>query len=168
MGEARDKPASRVCTGCRGSTTARLAKEADVSPRTIEQAKRAHEAGLGAAVKDGKVSVKHAAEIAKLPEPQRKASIENPPQKPKKPSSLEAENEALKAELEEARENVPELRAMAVAAEAFKNDEQFKRITHLEAELVSVKRRRDELMRENTELKKEVAYWKKRAGKRVA
>lgn len=46
-------------------TTAQLAAEADVGKRTIEQAKAAERAGLGDAVRDGKVSAKRAAEIAK-------------------------------------------------------------------------------------------------------
>lgn len=134
-----------------------MAEQADVSVRTIKQAKRAHEAGLTDAVKDGALSVKQAAEIARGTEP-----------KPKKPSPLEAENARLKDEIEQLQENVPELRAMASAADALKNDEHFKRIMHLEQELAQVKRSRDDFMRENAELKRQVAYWKKQAGKKAA
>jgi len=45
-----------------------MAQAAQVSERTIRQAKAAQKAGLGDAVKDGKVSGRQAAEIAKLPE----------------------------------------------------------------------------------------------------
>lgn len=75
----------------------------------------------------------------------------------------QAENERLKDELAQLRENLPELTAMASAAEALKNDEHFKKIVHLEAEVAQIKRSRDDFMRENVELKKQVAYWKKRA-----
>lgn len=46
-------------------TTAQMAAEADVSARTINQAKTAHAAGLGDAVVEGKVSAKRAAEIVR-------------------------------------------------------------------------------------------------------
>lgn len=51
--------------GAAFSTTAELAREADVSERTIRQAKVAESAGLGGAVREGKVSAKRAAEIVK-------------------------------------------------------------------------------------------------------
>jgi hypothetical protein len=46
-----------------------MAEEAEVSPRTIEHAKTAHRAGLGDKVRDGELSAKKAAEIAKPKEP---------------------------------------------------------------------------------------------------
>jgi hypothetical protein len=46
-------------------TNAALAAEAKVSERTIEHAKTAHKAGLGDAVKEGAMTVKEAAQIAK-------------------------------------------------------------------------------------------------------
>jgi hypothetical protein len=59
-------------------TVSDMAKAADVSERTIQQAKKAQEAGLGEAVRDGKVTAERAAEIAKLPEPERRAAVEAP------------------------------------------------------------------------------------------
>ena len=59
-------------------TVAEMAASADVSERTIQQAKAAHVAGLGEAVRDGKITAKQGAAIAKLPEDQRQAAIENP------------------------------------------------------------------------------------------
>lgn len=59
-----------------------MAAEAGVSPRTIERAKDVVRAGLGDAVRDGEVSLKRAAEIAKLPEPERQAAIQAPRPKP--------------------------------------------------------------------------------------
>lgn len=64
-----------------------MAKNAGVGVRTIEQAKVAVAAGLTDAVRDGKVSAKRAAEIAKLPEPERAAAIDAP--KPPKPEKVE-------------------------------------------------------------------------------
>jgi len=49
-------------------SNAALAKEAGVGTRTIEQAKSAHAAGLGEAVRTGKLSAKDAAEKAKAQE----------------------------------------------------------------------------------------------------
>jgi len=47
------------------STNKEIAERAGTTERTIQQAKRAHEAGLGESVRDGKISAKSAAEIAK-------------------------------------------------------------------------------------------------------
>ena len=59
-------------------TAKTMAKEAEVGTRTVEHAKAAHVAGLGEAVRDGKITAKQGAAIAKLPEDQRQAAIENP------------------------------------------------------------------------------------------
>jgi hypothetical protein len=59
-------------------TVTELAKEADVSSRTIQHAKLAIAAGLGEAVKGGKITVKQGAAIARLPENQRMAAVANP------------------------------------------------------------------------------------------
>ena len=47
------------------STNKEMADRAGTTERTIQHAKRAHEAGLGEAVRDGKVSAERAAELAK-------------------------------------------------------------------------------------------------------
>lgn len=84
-------------------TEAEMAKAADVSDRTIRQAKRAQEAGLGEAVRDGKVSAEKAAAIAKLPEPERQAALEAPPE-PKPKAEPAADAAALQARVEELEE----------------------------------------------------------------
>lgn len=61
-----------------GLSTKAMAEKADVSPRTIEHAKAAQAAGLGDAVRDGKITVKQGAAIAKLPVEDRPAAVENP------------------------------------------------------------------------------------------
>jgi regulator of replication initiation timing len=73
-------PSHRPNKGEPGSplTVSDMAKAAEVSERTIQQAKKAQDAGLSDAVRDGKVTAKEAAEIAKLPEPERKAAVEAP------------------------------------------------------------------------------------------
>lgn len=48
-------------------TTAEMAKSADVSPRTIQDTKTAVKAGFGEELRDGKLSAKKAAELAKPP-----------------------------------------------------------------------------------------------------
>lgn len=58
------------------TTIEKAAKAADVSPRTIRHAKVAQAAGLGPAVRDGKISAEQGAKIAKLPEPERAAAVE--------------------------------------------------------------------------------------------
>ena len=60
---------AKECTGARISAE-RMAQEAEVSVRTIKQAKRAHEAGLSEAVAHGEISAKAAAEQARG-EPER-------------------------------------------------------------------------------------------------
>lgn len=57
-------PKGKPAPGADLQTTAKLAKEADVSERTIERAKTAQRAGLGQAVIEGKVSAKRAEQIA--------------------------------------------------------------------------------------------------------
>lgn len=60
------------------ATVEKMAADAGVSPRTIQQAKRAEVAGLGPAVRDGKVSAKAGAAIAKLPPKARAKAIADP------------------------------------------------------------------------------------------
>jgi hypothetical protein len=81
---------------------------------------------------------------------------------PKKPSPLEAENAQLRDEIDQLRENLPELTAMASAAQAMQDNEHVKKIVHLETELQQVKRSRDDFMRQCAELKRQVAYLQKR------
>ena len=54
----------KVAPGAAFSTNKEMADRAGTGERTIRQAKRAHEAGLGDFVRDGKLSAKQAAEIA--------------------------------------------------------------------------------------------------------
>lgn len=114
------------------STVKEMAEEAGVSERTIQKAKKAHAAGLGDAVKAGKVSVKKAAEIADLPEEEREAAIEAPaPKKDKAPKSdptpervteletlLKDREEECRELISESRQNNDEFQAMVRIVDA--------------------------------------------------
>lgn len=96
------------------STTAQMAQAAEVSERTIEKAKRAQEAGLGEAVRDGKVTAERASEIAKLPEQERQAALEAPPAPKAKlnpPAPESGDVATLKALVEELKAKVSDLQA---------------------------------------------------------
>lgn len=148
------------------STVGGMAKAAEVSERTIQRAKAAEEAGLGDAVRKGEVSVDRAAQVAKLPAKQREKALRDPA--PKKPSGdaakLQARIEELEGIVERQKEALAELADTDKSVEAFKDDAQFKEMQVLRAELRSCRKRRDELMNENAQLKTEVKRWRKKAG----
>ena len=83
-------------------TEKQMAEEAEVSTRTIRQAKAAHSAGLGEAVKEGRVSAERAAAVAALPPRKRAQAVkaieagEEPPAPKAKSKGDEAK---LRAEL---------------------------------------------------------------------
>ncbi len=121
-------------------TVEEMAEAADVSVRTIQQAKAAHTAGLGDAMREGKVTAERAAEIAKLPEEDRQAAIAAPPVKaPKRPkapappmapvASLPEEVMALHLAIKEREDEIAEL------AKAL--DESLNRVATLEAEAMA-------------------------------
>jgi hypothetical protein len=133
-------------------TSAEMAKEADVGERTIVQAKRAQEIGLGDEVKDGKVSAKTGAEVAKLPKEKREKAVEaikagKEPKLPKPKAVIASRDveklyEAVKAELVEVKEKNDELAEVArelndklEAFETTEPDEQQKLIADLQLKL---------------------------------
>lgn len=96
------------------STDAQIARIAHVSERTVEQAKAAERAGLGDAVRDGKVSAKVAAEIAKAPpkiQAQARRAIEEgeKPVLPKPAKVVPVGADALRGEMDEMRERLSEM-----------------------------------------------------------
>lgn len=166
-------------------TNEQMAEAAEVSVRTIQHAKKAHDAdpALGKAMREGEVSPRRAAEIADLPKSERKRALKAP--KPRIPgrvvdaSALQA-FEKLKAEsrdlhgkyadlaekLAETQDALGEMTDLAKSAKAFEDKQEFKEMQVLRLELKSCKRRRDELMAENSSLKKHIAHLQKKAGKK--
>lgn len=148
-GKSKPEPSS-------GLTEKQMAETAEVSDRTIRHAKVAHEAGLGDRVLSGEVSAKRAAEVAHLPPKKRERALQQP--KPKEPSPEEATIKALQAQIEELKESLGDATVMAEAAKIHEGEEGFRNIKAVLAELESVKRRRDQLMNENAELRRQIKF----------
>jgi hypothetical protein len=174
---------------------AEMAAAAEVSDRTIRHAKAAHEAGLGDAVKEGKVSAKAAAEVAKLPKKEREKAVEaiergDPIDLPKKPSApgqssktkstdYESLYKATLADLEAAREKIDEggdvMRELNDRLEALETkdpDEQQKEIIRLrkqvaklEAEIQRLTRSRNDFQAKCNELIRQVKLLQRKGGK---
>lgn len=144
-------------------TNAEMAKVAQVTPRTITDAKAAHKAGLGDAMKAGAISAKQAAQVA------RGSPAPKPTSAPK--AAAEAPQEALV----EARDAIAILSdendrlndRLAVEAMDASEEEKLKAASTIaelraelktaNAELRAVRAVRDDYMRENGQLKKTVA-----------
>jgi hypothetical protein len=152
-----------------------LAERADVSVRTIAHAKTAQELGLAEQAREGKVSARDVQRVSKLPPGKRAKAVKDikagkDPALPKPKAVIAGRDveklyEQAKADLAETKEALTEMTVLAECAKAFEGNEQFNEMKILRLELKSCKRRRDELMGENAELKKEVGRWKKKAGK---
>lgn len=183
--------ARTVEPGSTVATASEMAEEAGVSPKTIQQAKRAQEVGLGEAVRDGLVTAKRAAEVAKLPEPERQAALEAPPApKPAPPISvkdlepvrkalseaqariaeLEAENAKLLEEKAEALALLDELKLDLDAAsrtlDAENLLEQFQKEIHRAHALATATQSRNNgLMNHNKALARDVKRWMEKAAR---
>jgi hypothetical protein len=160
-------------------TNADLAKVAGVHPTTIKDTKAAHRAGLGDAIKDGALTSKEAAQVARgkqEPKPTQapKAQKRELPQ-PAQPDADDALSEAHHTVTELAHEN-EQLRDR-LAVESLMDSEEAKTQTAetirelralvktLEAENAALKVSRDTYMREAGEAKKSAIYWRKQAEK---
>lgn len=148
-------------------TTEQMAEAADVSTRTIEQAKVADRIGLGDAVLEGKVSVKAAAEVAKLPPKKREKavaaikagkSIATPNAEPTALEKARCEIEELREALATAKDDIERLSAIEAG-------EQGDLIKRLQAELRAVKAKRDDVMRENNQLRAQIKILERQARK---
>ncbi len=167
------------------STNKEMADRAGTTERTIQHAKRAHEAGLGEAVRDGKVSAERAAELAKADPALAKqvahgevslsaavAKVEGKPAK-QKPEAIEpAEPQEppppVYTPLDEAMDTVRELQdALALANSGHLRDEDKAQAADLIArlreenriltlKLRSVTASRDQYQNENGELKRQI------------
>lgn len=138
-----------------------MARMAEVTDRTIRQAKVAHEAGLGEKVKAGEVSAKRAAEVAKLPPKEREKALKEPAPTEKKGHS--AELEELRERYNDLAETARELEDKLTSFEATEYDEQQKIIADLqkklrkaEGEIEHQKRRANDLQAKCNELIREV------------
>lgn len=159
-----------------------LAKAAGVTPRTITDAKVAHKAGLTEAVKEGALTVKEAAKVARgkteAAPKKEKRTLDAPPPEVEQPTGadevselrhtvadLAAENERLEDRLAvEAMDASEEEKTQA--AETIR--ELRERVRVLEIELQAVKASRDTFMRESGEKERQIAYWRKQAERKVA
>lgn len=121
-------PASRPKKGEPGSpfsTNEALAKAANVSDRTIKDAKAAHRAGLGEAVKEGALTAKEAANVARgktAPSPEAKQAPTPPPASATADDAFDgfdpiAELESTQKLLEAAEKRIESLTADDIAAE---------------------------------------------------
>lgn len=172
--EWRTRGGDQSAPGALRSTDAEIAAAAGVSERTVEQAKAAERAGLGDAVRQGKVSAKRAAEIAKLPEPERQAAVNEPAERvaPKQAAPKLASVDRLQGQVEEltqklaaAREAADDAGALAQDLTAIADGDAAKRMAQLEAELKAVKAVRDQYLRENQQLKQQIKYLERKLGK---
>jgi hypothetical protein len=123
-------------------TTPQMAKAAEVGTRTIEQAKVVVEAGLADAVKAGEVSVKRAAEVAKLPEPERQAAIHAPRPAPasrplpiRRPPAQDGEEDRLRALVAEREDEIKELTKLLSDTE--EENKSFSRVIEADDQLAA-------------------------------
>ncbi len=173
------KPANRS-TGAHGhpsATVAQMAAEAGVGEHTIQRAKKAHEAGLGEAIRDGKLSVRAAeraiagkpspaarpdgaedAPEAQLggavdaPEPQGRGTVvaAEPRKRGAEPEhDLEDAVQALAEENAELREEIDTLKRAA-------DPDQAKKVAELKSYIKAVERQRDDWMGQCAQLKREI------------
>jgi len=153
--------------GADPATVKEMAEDAGVSERTIHQAKKAHTAGLGEAVKAGKVSVKKAAEIADLPEDEREAAIEAPAPKKAKPEVKTSDVGALTQKVDELQEELREAYTFSAALDEADNiltandqvAQAWAEVKKLKAENRVLRERVAGLMSEKNEMTKEAKRW---------
>jgi hypothetical protein len=164
------------------STNKEMARAANVSVRTIKDAKAGHKAGLGEAMKEGALTAEQAASIAhgkpaerQPPAAKAKRTLDN--------RSAEVEPQTNDDKLAEAQHTITELATEneqlqdRLAVEAMDASEHEKTqaaetirelralVKTLEAENAALKVSRDTYQREASEAKKSVAYWRKQAEK---
>lgn len=158
------------------SKNAELAKAAGVTPRTITDAKVAHKAGLTDAVKSGALTAKEAAQVARgVPEKPAKRTLDSRPADVPPAAGADELAEAQHTITDLAQEN--ETLRDRLAVESLLDSEEAKTQTAetirelralvktLEAENGALKVSRDTYMREATEAKKQVTYWRRQAEK---
>lgn len=153
--------------GAAPATVKAMAKEAEVSPRTIQHAKAAHVSGKGGAVRDGEISAKDAAESVKP------KNVQNVPNNggqgrsgasvcaggktpaPANPAKLDAVSDSRDAVIDALEtENARLTAENEMMAKVIDADDQLKANHLLTAENAMLKTRIDSLMTEKNELAK--------------
>lgn len=139
-------------------TNAEMAKAAQVSDRTIKDAKAAHKAGLGDVVKQGAMTANEAANVARG-KPEKKApalaAVPAPDRSDELAESghviaeLAEENETLRAQIAVGQMDAPEVERISAAELIADLRGQVKT---LNAELDAMRISRDTFQRENKEL----------------
>ena len=151
-----------------GLTEKQMADAAEVSERTIRDAKAAHKAGLGEAMRDGMMSAKEAAQVASGKAPKKE---KQPDTDPRDAQILELQQrlDAVLEEKDEIAQTARELEDKLTAFETTDPDEQQKeiqklqkRIVKLEAEVERMTRARNDAQAKCNELIREVKRLRKR------
>ena len=154
--------------GAEAHSAKALAKEAGVGTRTIEQAKAAHQAGLGEAVRDGMLSAKNAAALAAGRDPDAKPKKLDA--KDRKIAALAEANASLKEEIEQVRDGAQEAIIQAETAAALLNTDPAKVLARYKGEIERLTKERDEyqtkcgqMVRQIKALERQLAKYEKAA-----
>lgn len=134
-------------------TVGSMAADAGVSDRTVQQAKKAHEAGLGGKVASGELSAKAAA--------QKADEQAGKPPKPKPPTEVEkarAEADELRVQLAEMSQRLEDMATLMEASMAATSEERER-----EQMFLQVARERDVLKSQCNEHMNEATEWKREA-----
>ncbi len=162
-------------TSTLSKTNAEMAKAAQVTPRTITDAKAAQKAGLGDAVKDGALTAEEAAKIARgKPAKKSKPSKKTQPARfdPQPTPGAEGADDAIRILSDENDRLNDRLAVVALQGTDDERRAAEETIAQLRAlvktmtvELDAVKASRDSLMSENGELKRQLASQRKALAK---
>ena len=153
--QAKGEPGSPLATNLE------MASDAGTTVRTIQQAKRAHEAGLSEPVRDGKISAKSAAELAKKAPELAKQVVagEISPKKAveqlsaKKPKEVPVDESSGAPSVEEIRIGELEMRLDAVFEEKERIEVLLSAGALPEDERADFKERMDSILAENKQLR---------------
>lgn len=154
-------------------TISAMANDSGTSISSIKDAKKVAADGaevLKEAVKDKEISIRTAAEISKEPKAKQAKAIKAakaPKPKPEKPADTVtmAEYEELAEELEALKDHCQDLKDELKTSVALMETEPAIEMQKLRVELKDCKRRRDELMANAVEMRKELGRWQARAKK---
>lgn len=178
-------PVATLLERDRARSASEMAKDANVSVATIKQVKTAERAGLGEAIRDGKISAKSAAELAtsdphlaqqvasgQVPVAdavKRTKALRSPPPPPPEPENDEADQ--LRAQLaemvsmvEEQEATLSSLQAVQLGTTGAELEAAKKEVIKLRAYIEIVEGQRNDWMNQCAQLKKEVKTLRRRLG----